>query len=202
MFTWPKATRSNLPDATRLTDGSTSSEGDTDYEPMFIVLNGPLGIGKSTLAEALTESIDSCVWLDGDRLTAANPPAGDEMEHLHSTIELLVRHHRRFGYRHFVIDHVWRTPAALVDLRGRLIAIEAGAEVRCFLLTLAIDENLRRIAHRQHARAIDERAFEQRTVVEEREALASGSELGEPLDVSAPPSELVETLLRRLMSRG
>ena len=25
---------------------------------MFIVLNGPLGIGKSTLAEALAESID------------------------------------------------------------------------------------------------------------------------------------------------
>jgi hypothetical protein len=22
--------------------------------------------------------------------------------------ELLVTHHRRFGYRHFVIDHVWR----------------------------------------------------------------------------------------------
>jgi adenylate kinase family enzyme len=90
---------------------------------LFIVLNGPLGIGKSTLAEALTESIDSCVWLDGDRLVAANPPAADELEHLHSTIELLVTHHRRIGYRHFVIDHVWRTPAALSDLRRRLIAI-------------------------------------------------------------------------------
>src|SRR5688500_10985670 len=72
---------------------------------MIIVLNGPLGIGKSTLAEALTESIESCVMLDGDRLVAANPPSADEMEHLHSTIALLVTHHRRFGYRHFVIDH-------------------------------------------------------------------------------------------------
>jgi len=165
---------------------------------MFIVLNGPLGIGKSTLAEALTESIDSCVWLDGDRLTAANPPAGDELEHLHSTIELLVTHHRRFGYRHFVIDHVWCMPAALADLRRRLIAVGGDSEVRCFLLTLPMDENLRRIARRQHARAIDERAFEQRTVVEERQALARGSELGEPLDVSAPPSDLVATVLRRL----
>jgi adenylate kinase family enzyme len=62
---------------------------------MFIVLNGPLGIGKSTLAEALTESIDSCVMLDGDRLIAANPATTDELEHLHSTIALLVTHHRR-----------------------------------------------------------------------------------------------------------
>jgi adenylate kinase family enzyme len=165
---------------------------------LFIVLNGPLGIGKSTLAEALSESIDSCVWLDGDRLVAANPPAADELEHLHSTIELLVRHHRRIGYRHFVIDHVWRTPAALSDLRRRLIAISADSEVRCFLLTLPIDENLGRIERRQQARAIDERAFERRTVIEEREALARSSELGEPLDVSAPPSELVATVLSRL----
>jgi len=40
------------------------------------------------------------------------------------------------------------------------------------------------IERRQQARAIDERALEQRTVIEEREALARSSELGEPLDVS------------------
>ena len=69
---------------------------------MIIVLNGPLGIGKSTLAEALAESIDECVMLDGDHLVAANPPPADEIEYLHSTITLLVAHHRRFGYLHFV----------------------------------------------------------------------------------------------------
>jgi adenylate kinase family enzyme len=165
---------------------------------LFIVLNGPLGIGKSTLAEALTECIDSCVWLDGDRLAATNPAPADELEHLHSTIELLVAHHRRIGYRHFVIDHVWRTPVELSDLRRRLIAISSDSEVRCFLLTLPIHENLRRINRRQQARAIDERAFEQATVIEEREALAKSLDLGEPLDVSASPSELVATILVRL----
>jgi deoxyadenosine/deoxycytidine kinase len=33
---------------------------------MIIVLNGPLGIGKSTLAEALTESIDARAVLSGE----------------------------------------------------------------------------------------------------------------------------------------
>ena len=55
---------------------------------MIIVLNGPLGIGKSTLAEALTESIDACVMLSGDQLVAVNPPSKNALEHLHSTIEL------------------------------------------------------------------------------------------------------------------
>ena len=163
---------------------------------MIIVLNGPLGIGKSTLAEALTESIDHCAMLDGDRLVAVNPPPGDELEHLHSTIELLITHHRRFGYRHFVIDHVWRSPAQLADLRRRLTAIDS--EVRCFLLTLPADENLRRIERRQAARAIDEREFELRTVAEEREVLAATPDLGEPFDVSAPPADLVRTMLHRL----
>jgi adenylate kinase family enzyme len=45
---------------------------------MIIVLNGPLGIGKSTFAEALTESIESSVMLDGDRLVAVNPPPASE----------------------------------------------------------------------------------------------------------------------------
>jgi hypothetical protein len=68
------------------------------------------------------------------------------------------------------------------------------------LLTLPLDENLRRIRRRQGARAVDEHAFELRTVVEEREwlfARGDGS-LGEPFDVSAPAEDLVATLLQRL----
>lgn len=168
--------------------------------PMFIVLNGPLGIGKSTLAEALTESLDGCVMLDGDRLAAVNPPPPDEREHLHATIALLVAHHRRFGYRHFVLDHVWHRPEELADLRERLLAADPGAGFRCFLLTLPLEENLARIARRQRARALDESEFERRTVLEERESLSGGAArgLGELFDVSAPPEALVAEMKRRL----
>lgn len=165
---------------------------------MIIILNGPLGIGKSTLGELLTESIPHCVMLDGDRLVAANPPATDEREHLHSTIALLVAHHRRFGYRHFVIDHAWRSPTDLDDLRRRLLAIDPDADIRCFLLTLRAAENLRRIERRQAARAIDEREFELRAFAEEREAMMQRADLGEPFDVTASPVELVAMMVRRL----
>ena len=165
---------------------------------MIIVLNGPLGIGKSTLAEALTESIDSCSMLDGDRLIAVNPTYPDERELLHSTIAVLVAHHHRFGYRHFIIDYIWRSPEELVDLRRRLTPVDS--DIRCFRLTLPVEENLRRIERRASMRAIDELEFERRTFVQERELLAASSstDLGEPFDVSAPPPELVEAMLRRL----
>src|SRR5215831_1799664 len=148
-------------------------EGQVSEPCMFIVLNGPLGIGKSTLAEALSENIDQCVMLDGDHLIAANPPPVHRLRLLHSTISLLVAHHRRAGYRHFVIDHVWYTPIELADLRRTLHEVDGDADVHCFLLTLSIEENLRRIERRQRARALDERAFERQTVLEEREALFS-----------------------------
>jgi shikimate kinase len=170
---------------------------------MIIVLNGPLGIGKSTLAEALAESIDWCVMLDGDHLVAANPPPEDEIEYLHSTIALLVAHHRRFGYRHFVIDHFWRTPEELADLRRRLLDVDAAADIHCFLLTLPLQENLRRIERRQSVRALDETEFERKTLADERKVVhesADGS-LGEPFDVSAPPEDLVAELLSRLGRR-
>ena len=165
---------------------------------MIVLINGPLGIGKSSLAEALTECIDDCAMLDGDRLVAVNPPHPDALEFLHSTIRSTVEHHRRFGYRHFIIDSFWGSPSDLDDLRSRLGSLDP--DIRCFVLTLPLDDNFRRIERRASVRVIDELELERATVVSEREMLAaaSASSLGEPFDVSAPLPELVERLLRRL----
>lgn len=163
---------------------------------MIVVLNGPLGIGKSTLAEALAETMDHCVMLDGDHLIAANPPARDPLAHLHATIALLVTHHRRFGYRHFVINHLWTSPQELDDLRARLKDVDR--DFRCFLLTLPVAENLRRIEARASVRALDEREHEQRAFEQESSTLANRLDLGERFDVSEPPAVLVARMLRRL----
>lgn len=165
---------------------------------MIILLNGPLGIGKTTLAEALSERVQQCVMLDGDHLVAVNPPPDDELEHLHSTIALLVEHHRRFGYRHFVIDHIWTTGEEIEDLRCRLADVDA--EFRCFLLTLPADEHLQRIKRRASVRALDELEHDLRIASQEREMLmeSPGVDLGEPFDVSAPPPALVERMLHCL----
>lgn len=167
---------------------------------MIVILNGPIGCGKSTLSEALAESLEDCVMLDGDHLVAVNPPPRDEIGLLHSTIALLVMHYRRFGYRRFVINHLWRTAEELADLRRWLLDIDAEEDIRCFLLMLPRAENIRRIETRQTMRGHDEREFEHRTMTEERDLLFTGSrgDLGELFDVSAPPAELVESMAHRL----
>ena len=167
---------------------------------MIIVLNGPLGIGKSTLAEALAEQIGSCVMLDGDHLVALNPPPDDEAAYLHATVALLYVHHRSHGYRHFVVNHIWRAPEQLADLHGCLREVDPQVDLRCFLLTLPADENMRRIERRRHARAIDEEEFERLTVADERQVLYAhpAGSIGEPFDVSAPPDDLVTRLMSRL----
>lgn len=165
---------------------------------MIIVLNGPLGVGKSTLAEALCERIEWCAMLEGDSLLAVNPPPADEIEHLHSAIALMAAHHRGFGYRHFVIDHVWTSGAQLDDLRDRLVDLDR--DFRCFRLTLSAERNLERIRQRASTRAIDDLDYELRTVEDERRALEAGpgASLGEPFDASAPPDSLVARMISLL----
>lgn len=164
---------------------------------MIIVINGPLGIGKSTLAEALAERIHGCVMLDGDALLALNPEPVDAPAYLNGVLALLVAHHRQHGYRHVVINHYWRSPGELAALRR---CLAADVDVRVLLLELPMEENLRRIARRAAARAIDEHAFELQTVTEERAALAAWppGTLGTPFVVDAPPDVLVNRLLEQL----
>ena len=57
---------------------------------MIILINGPLGIGKSTLAEALVEHLPQAVMLNGDALLTANPEPADSLEMLHATLVMLV----------------------------------------------------------------------------------------------------------------
>ena len=165
---------------------------------MIIVLNGPLGIGKSTLAEALMERLEASVMLDGDQMIAVNPAPAAELDYLHATLSLLIRHHQTHGYQHFIINHIWQTADELSQLRQSLGDLDR--DLRCFRLALPLEENLRRIRLRQSARAIDEQDFEMQTVIDERQALGRSNDtaLGEPFDVSAAPDELVSSLLIRL----
>lgn len=169
-------------------------------DPLIILINGPLGIGKSTLAEALGEALDHAVTLDGDALVALNPPPADAAASLADTVALLVAHHLRDGYRRFVINHYWASAEDLGMLGTRLREAAPGVTLRTFRLVLPRAENLRRIARRQSDRAIDETAFEARQFEEEYKLLSESSDeaLGTPFDASGPPDALVAEMLATL----
>ena len=169
-------------------------------DPLVVLLNGPLGIGKSTLGEVLGEALDRSVTLDGDALAALNPPPADEAASLHATLALIVGHHLASGYDRFVINHYWSSAGEITDLEARLRSVAPAVRVRCFRLTLPWEENLQRIARRQGARAIDEADFEAKHFAEEYAILsaAEGDALGIPFDTSDPPDMLAERLLALL----
>lgn len=73
--------------------------------PLAILLNGPLGIGKSTLGEVLGEAVERSVTIDGDQLLALNPSPNDENSALHQVVALLVEHHLSRGYDRFILNH-------------------------------------------------------------------------------------------------
>ena len=76
--------------------------------------------------------------------------------YLHETIALLFGHHLRGGYDRFVINHYWSSAEQIADLDARLRGVAPTVIVRCFRLTLPMEDNLDRIARRQTVRAIDE----------------------------------------------
>lgn len=163
------------------------------------LLNGPLGIGKSTLGEVLGEALERSVTLDGDQLLALNPLPDDENGALHEVVALLVRHHLSRGYDRLILNHYWSSAEQISDLEARLQSIAPRFEVHCFRLTLPKEENLRRIALRQRVRAIDETEFEAEHFAEEHALLtAAGDELGVSFDVSDPPDVLAVRLIEAL----
>lgn len=166
-------------------------------ETLIVLLNGPLGVGKSTLGELLGETMDRSVTLDGDRLSALNPPPADELASLHATLALLVAHHLSQGYSRFIVNHFWQTAEEIGDLFDRIRAVAPNVRMECFRLTLDEAENRRRILSRRHARAIDEAEFEDRQFAQEFALFsrAEGNELGIPFDASDPPGILVERML-------
>ncbi len=97
---------------------SDPNEG-TEPPPCIVVINGPLGIGKSTTAWALSEKFSKAVMLDGDYIAAFHPFDFYHQPHLdyaYSLFALLMRHHAAHGFRHFVVNWVLESAAQLAVL--------------------------------------------------------------------------------------
>jgi chloramphenicol 3-O-phosphotransferase len=119
---------------------------------MIIIINGSLGVGKSSVAEELHWKFDQSIHLDGDHIGNVHPfNIYDEarIAHLYQTLALLVGFHQKYGYHNFVINYVFESPASLQALHDLLQPLDAF--IHTYWLTCAEQEQARRIQGRQGA---------------------------------------------------
>jgi chloramphenicol 3-O-phosphotransferase len=117
---------------------------------MIIIINGSLGVGKSSVAEQLHWKFDKSVHLDGDYIGDVHPfDIYDDarISHLYRTLELLVGFHQKNGYHNFVINYVFESPESLHDLLNLLLPLDSS--IHTYWLTCNEKEQAKRIQGRQ-----------------------------------------------------
>jgi len=104
---------------------------------MIVIINGPCGIGKTSVAWELNARFDRSVMLDGDYIGAVQPfEIYDEarITYLYRTMRHLVAFHIEQGdYHDCVIDYVFESPESLAALRHLLSDLDD--EIYAFRLT-------------------------------------------------------------------
>jgi deoxyadenosine/deoxycytidine kinase len=117
---------------------------------MIIIINGSVGVGKSSVSEQLHWKFDKSVNLDGDHIGYVHPfEIYDDarISHLYRTFELLISFHQKNGYHNFVINYVFESPESLQELLDLLRPLDSSTH--SYWLTCNAEEQERRIRKRQ-----------------------------------------------------
>jgi hypothetical protein len=114
-----------------------------------IILNGAMGVGKTTTARELTERLAPALFLDADHVADFRPfdvcePA--HLDYIEDTLCHLLAFHAANGFERIIIAWVFETPERLERFTARLREQDHG--VQAFRLTCAADEHERRVRMR------------------------------------------------------
>lgn len=124
---------------------------------MILLLNGPLGVGKSRTGEALLARLPRGALVDGDHAAAVTPfdiHDRRDLDYAAQALFHLAHFHHSHGYRPLIVAYVLETPRDLGYLTGLLAAL--GEPILAFRLR-ATPETL---AARIRARGRPEVAWE------------------------------------------
>ena len=167
---------------------------------MIVIVNGPLGVGKTEVAWKLIEYFDKAMLLDGDYVGAVHPfEIYDEqrIEYLYQTLRHLVAWHAEHGYHNFVIDYVFEQPESLARLRELLADLDD--VVYAFRLTCADDELERRVQRRNRDGDVAWELKRFRELSAIQEANSQRGDLGFVIDTTAlNVSQVAEAIWRNI----
>ncbi len=175
---------------------------------MILIINGSLGVGKSSVADHLHYKFDRSVHLDGDSVGDVHPFEiydNTRIRHLYRTLELLVRFHQKNGYRNFVINYVFESPESLQELLDLLHPLDPS--IHTYWLTCDAKEQAKRIRNRKR----NELEWELNRFIELQQIQARAAQqgfIGKRVDTtgltSADVAEVVwkDAFLRRMPDTG
>jgi hypothetical protein len=169
---------------------------------MIIIINGSLGVGKSSVSEELHYKFDKSVYLDGDYIGYVHPfeiydPA--RVDHLYRTLELLVGFHQQNDYHNFVINYVFESAKLLQELLELLTPLDPS--IHTYWLTCVQDEQADRIRGRRQ----DQLGWELTRFVELNQIQADAARqgfIGKPLETSGLSAAQVAEAIWRDIFEG
>jgi len=156
---------------------------------MIVIINGPLGIGKTQTSWALVRRFPRAVMLDADYVAEFHPFDYYNDAHLayaHATLRVLMAHHISHGFQHFVINWIFETPFQLERLK-RLLA-DLGPPISAFRLVCAPEEIERRV-RRRNLPDLDYELRRSRELIDILDRAALTGDLGTPLDTTSLTAE-------------
>ena len=170
---------------------------------MIVIINGPCGIGKTSVAWELNARFERAVMLDGDYIGAVHPFEiydDDRIAYLYRAIHHLVAFHvEQGGYHNFVINYVFESPESLAELRHLLSDLDD--EIYAFRLVASDEAIEARIRKREQESDADLRwhlrRYKELLAIQER-AVARG-DMGFVVDTTSHSAqEVAEAIWQNL----
>lgn len=154
---------------------------------MILIVNGPCGVGKSTVTKELEEKFDACVHIKADYVHCFIVNSQIIPEHIRMTdinIESLVKNFKMNGFKNIIIDNVYETTEHMNSVINNLKQYDEA--VFSVLLYCELEENIRR----DGMRPLDDICGEQR-VRELHEIMYNQEGLGVIFDNTNTPKEIM-----------
>lgn len=90
---------------------------------VIVIINGPLGIGKTSTSWSLLARFDHAVLLEGDYVAAIHPFDYYNQTHLnyaYLTFGVIMAHHVTHGIRNIIVNWVFESPEQLTRVKQEL----------------------------------------------------------------------------------
>jgi len=116
---------------------------------MIVIINGPPGIGKTSISQALLGRIEGSALIDGDSLAAMKSFSRSDREkllHFFEAIRGMAEAFKKGGTRHLLIAFTFETPESLSLLKQKLCDLDN--IIYSYMLTAESAEIERRIVYR------------------------------------------------------